>query len=89
MLRPFHECLDTFVFQSSQCTELEALIPLKYTCSKLVLVGDPCQLQAVVKSKTASKYGYGQSLLKRLCEHFDARSATQGIGTFSWFIFQI
>lgn len=70
-------------FQSSQCTELDALIPLKYMCSKLVLVGDPCQLQAVVKSNVASQYGYGQSLLKRFCEHFNAKSAIEGVGMFS------
>ena len=53
-------------------------------CSKLVLVGDPCQLQAVVKSKVASEYGYGQSLLKRFCVHFNAQ--TQGLGMFtSWY----
>ena len=52
-------------------------------CSKLVLVGDPWQLQAVVKSKAASQYGYGQSLLKRFCDHFNARSTAQGSGIFS------
>lgn len=86
MIESFRSCsVDTFTFlnQSSQCTELDALIPLKYMCSKLVLVGDPCQLQAVVKSKVASQYGYGQSLLKRFCNHFNARSTAQGSGTFS------
>ena len=72
-----------FTFQISQCTELDALIPLKYMCSKLVLVGDPYQLQAMVKSKIAAEYGYGQSLLGRFCEHFDAKSAHQGIGPMS------
>lgn len=59
-----------YLFQAAQCTELDVLIPLKYMCSKLVLVGDPLQLPAVVKSQEAAKYGFRQSLFERFYKHF-------------------
>lgn len=52
--------------EAAQCIELSALIPLKYGCSKCVLVGDPKQLPPTVLSKMASKFSYEQSLFVRM-----------------------
>lgn len=52
--------------EAAQCIELSALIPLKYGCSKCVLVGDPKQLPPTVLSKMASKFQYEQSLFVRM-----------------------
>lgn len=38
------------VDEAAQCSELLTLIPLLYHSTKLVLVGDPAQLPATVKS---------------------------------------
>ncbi|KAJ6151321.1 hypothetical protein N7470_007915 [Penicillium chermesinum] len=52
--------------EAAQCIELSALIPLKYGCSKCILVGDPKQLPPTVLSKMASKFQYEQSLFVRM-----------------------
>ncbi|KAI0019110.1 SEN1 N terminal-domain-containing protein [Xylariomycetidae sp. FL0641] len=52
--------------EAAQCVELSALIPLKYGCSKCVLVGDPKQLPPTVLSQSAARYGYDQSLFVRM-----------------------
>lgn len=52
--------------EAAQCVELSALIPLKYGCSKCVLVGDPKQLPPTVLSQSASRFGYDQSLFVRM-----------------------
>jgi senataxin len=52
--------------EAAQCIELSALIPLKYGCSKCVLVGDPKQLPPTVLSKMASQFQYEQSLFVRM-----------------------
>lgn len=52
--------------EAAQCIELSALIPLKYGCSKCILVGDPKQLPPTVLSKMAANYGYEQSLFVRM-----------------------
>lgn len=57
--------------QAAQCPELDVLIPLNYMCSKLVLVGDPLQLPAVVKSQKAAACRYDQSLFERFYKYFD------------------
>ncbi|KGL99039.1 putative helicase senataxin, partial [Charadrius vociferus] len=54
-----------------QSCEVETLIPLIHRCNKLVLVGDPKQLPPTVKSMTAQKYGYDQSLMARLQRHLE------------------
>ncbi|KAI5921877.1 SEN1 N terminal-domain-containing protein [Camillea tinctor] len=54
------------VDEAAQCVELSCLIPLKYGCSKCILVGDPKQLPPTVLSKSASHYGYDQSLFVRM-----------------------
>jgi senataxin len=52
--------------EAAQCVELSALIPLKYGCTKCILVGDPKQLPPTVLSQSAAKYGYDQSLFVRM-----------------------
>lgn len=52
--------------EAAQSIELSALIPLKYGCSKCILVGDPKQLPPTVLSQSASRYGYDQSLFVRM-----------------------
>ncbi|XP_074532791.1 RNA helicase Mov10l1 isoform X2 [Halichoeres trimaculatus] len=58
-----------FLDESGQATEPEALIPMSLISEKdgqIVLAGDPCQLGPVVKSKLATAFGLGVSLLERL-----------------------
>ncbi|KAJ9155180.1 Helicase SEN1 [Pleurostoma richardsiae] len=52
--------------EAAQCVELSALIPLKYGCSKCILVGDPKQLPPTVLSQSAARFGYDQSLFVRM-----------------------
>jgi senataxin len=52
--------------EAAQCVELSALIPLKYGCTKCVLVGDPKQLPPTVLSQSAARFGYDQSLFVRM-----------------------
>ena len=49
--------------EAAQCVELEVLIPLKYECDKIILIGDPNQLPATVFSKEVKKYNYEQSFV--------------------------
>lgn len=57
--------------EAAQTTEPSTLVPLKYGCANLVLVGDPRQLPATVLSNAASHAGLGMSLFERLekCGH--------------------
>lgn len=52
--------------EAAQCVELSALIPLKYGCTKCILVGDPKQLPPTVLSQSAARFGYAQSLFVRM-----------------------
>ncbi|KAK8089950.1 hypothetical protein PG997_004911 [Apiospora hydei] len=52
--------------EAAQCVELSALIPLKYGCSKCILVGDPKQLPPTVLNQRAARFGYDQSLFVRM-----------------------
>lgn len=52
--------------EAAQSIELSALIPLKYGCSKCILVGDPNQLPPTVLSRVAASFGYDQSLFVRM-----------------------
>lgn len=52
--------------EAAQSIELSALIPLKYGCSRCILVGDPKQLPPTVLSKEASRFQYEQSLFVRM-----------------------
>ena len=52
--------------EAAQSIELSALIPLKYGCSKCVMVGDPKQLPPTVLSRAAASFLYEQSLFVRM-----------------------
>ncbi|KAF2762403.1 hypothetical protein EJ05DRAFT_533967 [Pseudovirgaria hyperparasitica] len=54
------------VDEAAQCVEMSAIIPLKYGCSKCILVGDPKQLPPTVFSKQASRFQYERSLFVRM-----------------------
>ncbi|GBM79031.1 putative helicase senataxin [Araneus ventricosus] len=56
--------------EASQCTETEALLPLMFGISKLIMVGDHQQLPATVSSKTAAAYGYERSMFERFHLYF-------------------
>ncbi|XP_017290246.2 RNA helicase Mov10l1 isoform X2 [Kryptolebias marmoratus] len=58
-----------FLDEAGQATEPESLIPISLLSERdgqIVLAGDPCQLGPVVKSKLASAFGLGVSLMERL-----------------------
>uniref|UniRef100_A0A669FAJ3 RNA helicase n=1 Tax=Oreochromis niloticus TaxID=8128 RepID=A0A669FAJ3_ORENI len=58
-----------FLDEAGQATEPESLIPMSIVSERdgqIVLAGDPCQLGPLVKSKIASAFGFGVSLLERL-----------------------
>lgn len=50
--------------EASQAAETSVLIPFKYNSSVFVLVGDPCQLPAVILSGDAKSRYYDQSLFQ-------------------------
>lgn len=54
------------VDEAAQCVEVSSIIPLKYGCSKCILVGDPKQLPPTVFSKEAVKFAYERSLFVRM-----------------------
>lgn len=67
MFRNLNVEFDTVIIdEAAQSIELAALIPLKYGCSKCILVGDPKQLPPTVLSRSAARYGYEQSLFVRM-----------------------
>ncbi|XP_047452649.1 RNA helicase Mov10l1 [Mugil cephalus] len=58
-----------FLDEASQATEPESLIPISLVSERdgqIVLAGDPCQLGPIVKSKLATAFGLGVSLMERL-----------------------
>ncbi|XP_054476043.1 RNA helicase Mov10l1 [Anoplopoma fimbria] len=58
-----------FLDEAGQATEPESLIPMSFLSERdgqIVLAGDPCQLGPIVKSKLASAFGLGVSMLERL-----------------------
>lgn len=59
--------------EAAQSIELSALIPLKYNCTKCILVGDPKQLPPTVLSKVAASFGYEQSLFVRMQQNYPDR----------------
>lgn len=72
-------CYDTVILdEAAQATEPSSLIPLRYGCRKLVLVGDPRQLPATCLSKDANDAGLGRSLFERL-ERADHEKVMLGI----------
>lgn len=66
----FSQCKQGFdtvlIDEASQAVEVSTLIPLRYGCRRLILVGDPKQLPATVFSEPATQHNYEQSLFHRL-----------------------
>ncbi|GAA5907060.1 DNA/RNA helicase SEN1 [Sporobolomyces salmoneus] len=54
--------------EAAQSIELSSLIPLKYGCTKCILVGDPLQLPPTVISSVAARGGYDRSLFVRVMQ---------------------
>ncbi|XP_058098086.1 helicase SEN1-like isoform X2 [Magnolia sinica] len=53
--------------EAAQLKECESLIPLQLPGTRhAILIGDECQLPALVKSKISEKAGFGRSLFERL-----------------------
>lgn len=52
--------------EAGQTTEPGTLLPLRFGCKNLILVGDPRQLPATVNSRFAEANGLGRSLFERL-----------------------
>eukprot|EP01035_Chromulina_nebulosa_P019240 gene19240-25091_t len=52
--------------EAAQSTEPSALIPFKFDPHLVIMVGDPCQLPAVILSKKSKECNYHQSLFERL-----------------------
>ncbi|CEH15866.1 related to sen1 protein [Ceraceosorus bombacis] len=50
--------------EAAQAVELSSLIPLRYGCKRVILVGDPNQLPPTVISQKAARLKYSQSLFK-------------------------
>ncbi|OJJ43141.1 hypothetical protein ASPZODRAFT_136694 [Penicilliopsis zonata CBS 506.65] len=67
MFQSLNTVFETVIIdEAAQSIELGALIPLKYGCTKCILVGDPKQLPPTVLSKVASRFQYEQSLFVRM-----------------------
>ncbi len=54
--------------------EADFLLPLRFKCNKLILVGDPLQLPPCVLSDAGKNYGLSQSLYARLYSLFENHS---------------
>lgn len=54
------------VDEAGQAVEPATIIPLRYGCRNLILVGDPRQLPATVMSELVKSHGYDLSLFERL-----------------------
>lgn len=55
--------------EACQCTELSAVIPLRYGCRRCIMVGDPNQLPPTVISTEAANALYDQSLFVRMAKN--------------------
>lgn len=61
------ETFDTVIIdEAAQAVEISTLIPLKYNCKRLILIGDPKQLPATIFSKKCTELNYDRSLFQRL-----------------------
>lgn len=59
--------------EAAQSIEISSLIPLKYGCTKCIMVGDPKQLPPTVLSSMSAQYGYEKSLFVRMQSAFPDR----------------
>ena len=75
-LEILEECCDERPFdvlvidEAAQSIELDCLIPMRFNSKHCVLVGDPQQLPAVVKTAAAREAGYDRILLYLMTEFF-------------------
>ena len=51
------------VDEAAQASEVETLIPFRFNPKRLILVGDPQQLPAVIVSQQAEKGRFGRSMM--------------------------
>ena len=56
--------------EAAQCLEVDFLIPLRFSCNKIIQVGDPEQLPATILSKKAQENGLYMSFFERIYERF-------------------
>lgn len=63
------------VDEAAQCVEPDVLVPLQYGCTKLILVGDPQQLQATIFSKRAADLGLNLPMFARMEEFAEQHSS--------------
>ncbi|CAF0735561.1 unnamed protein product [Adineta ricciae] len=56
--------------EACQSSEADSLLPFRFRCKKIVLVGDPQQLPPCVLSDAGKAYGLSQSLYSRLYFQF-------------------
>ncbi|KAI9922847.1 hypothetical protein PsorP6_002376 [Peronosclerospora sorghi] len=54
--------------EAAQAVELSTLVPIRERVARVILVGDPKQLPATVKSVVAAKARYDRSLFERIAE---------------------
>ena len=74
LLKYVEVLFDTVIIdEAAQCVEMSALIPLKFGCTKCIMVGDPHQLPPTVFSKEAASFKYEQSLFYRLQQNYPDR----------------
>jgi len=66
----FNSSLFNVCFLASQSLEADLLLPLRFKCDRIMLVGDPKQLAPCVLSKAGKKFGLSQSLYARLYSIF-------------------
>ncbi|KAG7348919.1 DNA helicase [Nitzschia inconspicua] len=65
-MRKMGKVSDLIVDEAAACTESEILIPICAKPGRMLLVGDPKQLPATVKSDEAKMFGFHRSLQERL-----------------------
>lgn len=56
---------------ASQSLEADFILPLRFKCNKVILVGDPLQLPPCVLSEAGKDYGLSRSLYARLYSVFE------------------
>lgn len=66
ILRAQAQFATVIIDEAAQAVEPSVLIPLNYNATRLILVGDPCQLPATVQSLHALSCGYARSAFERL-----------------------
>lgn len=54
--------------ECSQMIEPLSLLPLKFGCEKLIILGDPCQLPPTIPFFNPKKQGIGRTLYDRFVE---------------------